>query len=515
MVSIGHQLQTLSKSAPQYAALAAQYQRLSASLGGDDPAHQYNSAPSGSYNVAPPTPPGGSTSTFNFSNNTAVAIPDLTTVSSNIVVSGVTGYLYDVDLTTLITHTFAADLDITLTAPSGKIVTITTDNGGGNDNVFNGTLFDDSSPNDVINYTYTNLVVATPLTVEGALGRLIGENANGTWTLTVTDDAAIDVGSLNGWKLDFTTLNAAPTGVLTSFSSSPNAPILDLTTINDNIVASGMGTFLLSAKLTTNITHTYNSDLDISLTAPNGTILDLSLGFGGSNDNVFAGTKWFDAASDSVTPLKDAPVSDYVFVNLVTAPELQAEEDFNQLIGSDPNGTWTLTISDTANIDTGTLVSWSLDLTTTGGSGGAYCTAKVTSNGCTPTINGTGTPSATSGSGFVIAATNVINNKNGLLFYGTTGPASTAFQGGTLCVKSPIRRTGAINSGGNPPPNDCSGVFSIDMNAFAVSAGPPVPLAALTVPGTVVNTQFWGRDPGYIAPNNTQLTDGWQYTVGP
>jgi hypothetical protein len=144
-----------------------------------------------------------------------------------------------------------------------------------------------------------------------------------------------------------------------------------------------------------------------------------------------------------------------------------------------------------------------------------YCTAKTNSLGCTPSIGSTGIPSATAGSGFVVAAANVINNKNGLLFYGVSGQAATPFQGGTLCVKTPIRRTGATNSGGNPPPNDCSGIYALDMNAFAVSPGPPVPLPALTVAGTVVDCQFWGRDPGFAAPNNTTLSDGLEYIVGP
>jgi hypothetical protein len=144
-----------------------------------------------------------------------------------------------------------------------------------------------------------------------------------------------------------------------------------------------------------------------------------------------------------------------------------------------------------------------------------YCTAKVNSLGCIPTIGFTGTPSATAGSGFNVTGSNVRNNKSGLLFYGISGQASTPFQNGTLCVASPIKRTGAVSAGGNPfPADDCSGVYSIDMNAFAVSPGPPTPLPQLQTPGTVVDCQFWGRDPGFVAPDNTTLTDGLEYTVG-
>ena len=145
-----------------------------------------------------------------------------------------------------------------------------------------------------------------------------------------------------------------------------------------------------------------------------------------------------------------------------------------------------------------------------------YCTAKTNALGCVPTIGATGSPSASAGSGFIVSGTNVRNNKNGLLFYGVSGRASIPFQGGTLCVASQIKRTGSVNSGGTPlPANDCTGVYAFDMNAFALSSGPPIPLPALSVQGTVVNCQFWGRDPGFPAPNNTTLTDGLEYTVGP
>ena len=144
-----------------------------------------------------------------------------------------------------------------------------------------------------------------------------------------------------------------------------------------------------------------------------------------------------------------------------------------------------------------------------------YCTPRTTSNGCVPTMAHAGVPSASAGLGFTIRGEEVINNKSGLLFYGVNGRANLAFQGGTLCVATPIKRTTAVNSGGNPPPNDCSGVFSLDMNAFAAGALGGGPLPALRVAGTLVDCQWWGRDPGFPSPINTILSDGLEYSVEP
>jgi hypothetical protein len=143
-----------------------------------------------------------------------------------------------------------------------------------------------------------------------------------------------------------------------------------------------------------------------------------------------------------------------------------------------------------------------------------YCTAKENSLGCTPAIATVGAhPSASAGSGFTVQCSDVRNQKPGLLLYSITGQAIQPFQGGFLCLAAPIRRTPGVNSGGAPvPANDCSGVYGMDFNAFIASgAGQP----ALQVPGTEVVCQWWGRDPGFVPPDNSTLSSALGFVIQP
>jgi len=142
----------------------------------------------------------------------------------------------------------------------------------------------------------------------------------------------------------------------------------------------------------------------------------------------------------------------------------------------------------------------------------AYCTAKVNSLGCAPAIGSAGIPSAAASSGFSVSATDVRNQKVGILLYTLDGRVVAPFQGGWLCLASPIRRTPEASSGGNAlPAQDCSGNWSLDMSAFAAGVLGGTPEPALRVPGTTVHCQWWGRDPGALA--GSSLTDALQYHV--
>jgi hypothetical protein len=144
-----------------------------------------------------------------------------------------------------------------------------------------------------------------------------------------------------------------------------------------------------------------------------------------------------------------------------------------------------------------------------------YCTAKPNSLGCLPAISFQGCPAASIASGFTVLASDVRNEKPGLLIHGTNGRAALPFSGGILCVAPPLQRTPMVDSGGWPKQhyNNCTGVFAIDMAAYATGALGGNPDPELTVPGTIVTCQWWGRDLG--ASNATTLSNALEYTVTP
>jgi trimeric autotransporter adhesin len=128
------------------------------------------------------------------------AIPDLTTITSNIVVADNKTVQKVVVTIGNITHTYDADLDIFLIAPDNTRVELSTDNGSSGANYVN-TVFDDAAAASITTATAPMTGTFKP---EGSLATLIGKNAAGTWKLEVTDDASGDTGTLNGWSITFT-----------------------------------------------------------------------------------------------------------------------------------------------------------------------------------------------------------------------------------------------------------------------------------------------------------------------
>jgi subtilisin-like proprotein convertase family protein len=280
--------------------------------------------------------------------------------------------------------------------------------------------------------------------------------------------------------------------------------------------------------------HTWIGDVQIALIDPTGRGCNLlvrpgfdSAGSYGNSGDFTGGAYEFVASGGGAVPdtaSTDMPpgVYDQHFGDPGGVPWPDGQNQvFNLALSqvTGPAGTWTLRIWDWSSGDSGACTGWRLE-----GNGSCtplppapttYCTSKTTSIGCVPTIAASGVASASAGSGFIVSGFRTMNRKPGTLLYSLNGAASVPFQGGYLCIASPTKRTPQVASGGSLlPASDCTGAFVIDMNAFAVGALGGTPAPALVVAGTVVNCQWWGRDPGFAAPYGTQLSNGLQYTVG-
>ena len=105
---------------------------------------------------------------------------------STITVAGVEGDIQDIDIITLIEHEASGELKITLVSPEGTVVTVSNQNGGDFEDLFDGTRWSDGAPN-VSGFVFTVDGVVTPLGPEGPFAAFKGENPNGQWKLQVED----------------------------------------------------------------------------------------------------------------------------------------------------------------------------------------------------------------------------------------------------------------------------------------------------------------------------------------
>ncbi|AJR04907.1 proprotein convertase P-domain-containing protein [Siansivirga zeaxanthinifaciens] len=99
----------------------------------------------------------------------------------------------DVNVIINISHNRNQDLDIYLISPSGTVVELSTDNGG-NGNNYNNVTFDDASLNTLPTFNTTLSGTYRP---EGSLASFNGENSNGNWVVSVSDDRNGTGGTIN------------------------------------------------------------------------------------------------------------------------------------------------------------------------------------------------------------------------------------------------------------------------------------------------------------------------------
>ena len=128
-----------------------------------------------------------------------VAILDVTTVTSTIAISDLR-LVQDVNIKVgSLTHTYDGDLVLTLIAPNGTRVALSTRRGAAGDN-FTNTVFDDEATTPIASGVAPFTGSFKP---EALLSVLDGIPANGNWTLEIQDAAASDVGTLTAWEVQF------------------------------------------------------------------------------------------------------------------------------------------------------------------------------------------------------------------------------------------------------------------------------------------------------------------------
>jgi subtilisin-like proprotein convertase family protein len=213
-----------------------------------------------------------------------------------------------VDVDIEITHPFRGDLVVDLTSPAGTTVRLHDRTGGTADDLIG-------------NYPAT-LTEDGP----GSLADFVGEIADGTWTLGVSDEAPVDVGNLRTWAVNVTCEVASGETPGTAIPDNDSTGITDTTTI-----ATPVGCTVAGVRVPIEITHPWRGDLFIRLTSPAGTAVTLK------------NTNAIDSADD---------VSGEYPTTLTPAESLDA------FLGEDPDGAWTLFVSDNSVLDTGTLDSW-------------------------------------------------------------------------------------------------------------------------------------------------------------
>jgi subtilisin-like proprotein convertase family protein/subtilisin family serine protease len=236
--------------------------------------------------------------------NRAIPDNDITGIDDEIMVDS-SGALASIAVEIDISHSYIGDLLLELTSPEGLSVVLHDRQGASTNNLRK--RFDAHSNPELQLFTDTNIA--------------------GAWQLHVSDHARIDTGQLNRWTLE---LGIAPVEVLEAESEAALAiPDNKPGGIADEIEFSNSGQ-VESLEVWIDITHTWIGDLQVRLTAADGTNLLLHDRSGGSRDNLI-----------TIYDRDTLPALD-VFVNTAAA------------------GPWTLTVSDNAGRDTGKLNAWGL-----------------------------------------------------------------------------------------------------------------------------------------------------------
>ncbi len=298
-----------------------------------------------------------------------------------------------------------SDLTANLVAPNGTIVPLFANNGGASNLGFNNTTFDDSASitllADAPPYTLTYRPI--PVAGMGSLTSLIGSSVNGTWKLVLTDQTTDNLPAvLNSWSLIATPqLKITPQQVYTSNDTTTKSyastdtgtqiyPSSDVTFFKPAAIPTALGGSVSSSisfpstadnpflianlRVALSIAYPRDSNLAVSLTAPNGQVIQLFAGVGGSGANfgydpnspsnnnptltgdgntpfdyTILGDGGTQAISSGTAPFDSGPLPiDPLHTYTTYRPSYSAgSATLGSFTGTAIDGTWTLTVTNT------------------------------------------------------------------------------------------------------------------------------------------------------------------------
>ncbi len=194
-------------------------------------------------------------------------------------------------------------------------------------------------------------------------------------------------------------------------------------------------------------THSWINDLTIELTSPTGTTAILFSGICDDEDNF--DVNFDDEAAAGALPCPPVGGNSY-----------QPQDALSAFDGEQMNGTWTLTITDGANQDGGTLTGWSLDI--------CFTPTVPCTNPTVPTISGTTSFCAGTSTTLSIATGNLNDASNWQWYSGSCGGTNVG-SGTSLVVSSPgtyfVRGEGGCVTGGT-----CQSVTVTQTTVTAVAS---------------------------------------------
>jgi subtilisin-like proprotein convertase family protein len=227
--------------------------------------------------------------------------------------------------------------------------------------LFNNLSWESQAPTPITDYVVTNGVSPAAVAPEGSFDACFKENPEGTWQLIIIDREIGMSGFCSNATLSVTTLVGNSITRSTAFFASNSvtgtnlpAPILSLSSNAFFLEVTNVGPYLSQLKVQTWLRHTFNSDLDIYLTSPQGTTVTLTSDNGENKTDVFNGTIWDDQATMLATTAR--------YTNSTPIEFLVPEGSLAAFRGEDPNGTWILRILDDVALDEGVLDDWGLIL---------------------------------------------------------------------------------------------------------------------------------------------------------